>query len=116
MGKSSEVNVIEAETFIYYLLLTLVGWTVVLALKALGNQFPRMRKGLWRELWKAPMAASALLGFLSWVTLVEFLHAREPFFTGIPAAMIYVGWFAYLTVHVYRLADSGGEKGPPASA
>ena len=104
---------IEAEKFVYYLLLTLVGWTVVLALKALGNQYPRMRKGLWRELWKAPMAASAILGFLSWVTLVDFLYAREPFFTGIPAAMIFVGWFAYLTIHVYRLADSSGEKSPP---
>lgn len=57
MGKNSEVNVIEAETFIYYLLLTLPGQTVVLALKALGKQYPRMRKGLWRELWKAPKKA-----------------------------------------------------------
>ena len=103
---------IEAEKFVYYLLLTLVGWTLALALQALRKHTSRLNSDLGRMLWKVPMTASMVLGFISWVTLVEFLHAREPFFTGIPAAMMYVGWMVYLTIHVYRLADTGQE--PPA--
>ena len=106
---------IEAEKFVYYLLLTLLGWTAALALKALSNHTPPLAQGLGAALWKIPMAASVVLGFLSWVTLVDFLHAREPFFTGIPAAMMYVGWLVYLSVHVYRLGDRPGETRPRAS-
>ena len=105
----------EAERFVYYLLLTLAGWTVAMALKALSNHYPPMRSGLGRGLWKAPMAAAAIFGFISWVKVVEFLHAREPFFTGIPAAMMYVGWMAYVTVHLYKLGNSGGQAGPKAA-
>ncbi len=106
---------IEAEKFVYYLLLTLVGWTLALALQALRKHTSRLNSDLGQMLWKVPMTASMVLGFISWVTLVEFLHAREPFFTGIPAAMMYVGWMVYLTVHVYKLADHGQESRPPAT-
>ncbi len=107
---------IEAEKFVYYLLLTLVGWTVALALQALRKHTSRLNSALGQMLWKVPMTASMVLGFISWVTLVEFLHAREPFFTGIPAAMMYVGWMVYLTVHVYKLAEPGQGPHPSASA
>ena len=106
---------IEAEKFVYYLLLTLVGWTLALALQALRKHTSRLNSALGRMLWKVPMTASMVLGFISWVTLVEFLHAREPFFTGIPAAMMYVGWMAYLTVHLYKLGNSGDRAGPKAA-
>ncbi len=105
----------EAERFVYYLLLTLAGWTVAMALKALGKHYPPIRSGLGGVLWKVPMAAAAIFGFISWVTVVEFLHAREPFFTGIPAAMMYVGWMAYVTVHLYKLGNNGDRAGPKAA-
>ena len=106
----------EAERFVYYLLLTLAGWTVAMALKALGKYYPPFGSGLGRALWKVPMAAATIFGLISWVTVVEFLHAREPFFTGIPAAMMYVGWMAYLTIHLYKLGNSGNGRPPQGAA
>lgn len=105
----------EAERFIYYLVLTLAAWTAAMAWRGLGRHVRAVaRAGPMAA--RALMAGSAILGFLSWVTLVEFLHAHEPFFTGIPAAMIYIGWLAYLTVHVWRLAGCGGGPGAGARA
>lgn len=105
----------EAEQFIYYLVLTLVAWTGAVAVKGLGRYVPLVAR-VGPAAARALMAGSAVLGFLSWVMLVDFMHAREPFFTGIPAAMVYVGWLAYQIVHVWRLAGCGGGPGAGARA